>query len=103
MAKITKVEACETCKRGGGLPLGPGFSRRRFLKVAGTGLVASYFADVVSPKLLYGATAAPNGVSLRNTAKNCIFIFLAGAPSHNDTWDLKEGSWTPADFTPDTF
>src|SRR5436305_5315233 len=102
MAKITKVEACETCARGGGLPLGPGFSRRRFLKVAGTGLVASYFADVVSPRLLFGATAAPS-VALRNTAKSAIFIFLTGAPSHNDTWDFKEGAWTPADFAPDTF
>ena len=26
-----------------------GFSRRRFLQIAGTGLVASYFADVVQP------------------------------------------------------
>src|SRR6266849_305465 len=96
-----KLPECETCARGGGLPLGPGFSRRRFMKIAGTGLVASYFADVVSPRLLYGATAAPS-VALRNTAKNCIFILLAGAPSHNDTWDFKEGAWTPSDFTPDT-
>jgi hypothetical protein len=101
MAK-NKIPECETCARGGGLPLGPGFSRRRFLKVAGTGLVASYFADVVSPQLLYGATAAPS-VALKNSAKSCIFIFLTGAPSHTDTWDFKEGSWTPADFAPDTF
>jgi len=104
MAKITKLEACETCKRGAGLPLGAGFSRRRFLKIAGTGLVASYFADVVSPRLLYGATAAPKGsVSLRNTAKSAIFILLTGAPSHNDLWDFKQGSWTPSDFAPATF
>ena len=98
---MNKKRECELCA-GSGLPLGEGFSRRRFLKIAGTGLVASYFADVLSPKLLYGATAAPN-VSLRNTAKNCIFIFLSGAPSNIDTWDLKEGAWTPSDFTPDTF
>src|SRR5205823_6197947 len=71
-------------------------------QVAGTGLVASYFLDVVSPKLLYGATAAPN-VALKNSAKSCIFIFFPGAPSHVDTWDFKEGSWTPSDFAPDTF
>lgn len=93
---------CPDCARGSGMPLGEGFSRRRFLKVTGTGLVASWFADVVNPRLLLGATAAPN-VALRNTARNCIFIFLAGAPSHVDTWDLKEGTWTPADFAPDTF
>jgi len=92
---------CPECARGGGFPLkGEGFSRRRFLEVAGTGIVASYFADVFDPRLLR-AQAAP-GVLLRNTAKNCIFIFLAGAPSHVDTWDFKEGAWTPADFAPDT-
>jgi hypothetical protein len=98
---MNKERECDLC-RGDGLPMGDGFSRRRFMKIAGTGLVASYFADVVSPKLLYGAAAAPN-VSLRNTAKNCIFLFLTGAPSNTDLWDFKEGSWTPSDFAPDTF
>jgi hypothetical protein len=94
---------CPTCERGGNFPLrGDGFSRRRFLRVAGTGIVASYFADVLSPRMLLGATAAPN-VALRNTAKNCIFIFLSGAPSHTDTWDLKEGAWTPGDFAPTSY
>src|SRR5438067_2498495 len=98
---MNKERECSLCA-GSGLALGPGFSRRRFFQVAGTGLVASYFLDVVSPKLLYGATAAPN-VALKNSAKSCIFIFLPGAPSHVDTWDFKEGSWTPSDFAPDTF
>jgi hypothetical protein len=96
-----KIE-CPTCDKASGLALGPGFSRRRFLQVAGTGIVASYFADVVNPRLLYGATAAPN-VALKNTAKNCIFIFLPGAPSNIDTWDLKVGAWTPSDFNPTTY
>ena len=97
---MNKKRECDLCA-GSGIPMGDGFSRRRFMKIAGTGLVASYFADVVSPKLLFGATAAPN-VALRNTAKNCIFIFLSGAPSNTDLWDLKEGAWTPTDFAPDT-
>src|SRR3954468_22836062 len=99
MAKKSKCE----CERGGTFPLhGDGFSRRRFLKIGATGLVASYFADVLSPSLLQAATSA--GPALKNTAKNCILIFLSGAPSHVDTWDLKEGSWTPAaDFAPTTF
>ena len=78
-----------------------GFTRRGFLQVAGTGLVASYFADVASAKLLESATAV--NPTLHKTAKNCILIFLSGAPSHVDTWDLKEGAWTPADFTPGDF
>ena len=97
----SKIE-CPTCEKSSGLSLGPGFSRRRFMQVAGTGIAASYFVDVVNPRLLYGATTAPN-VALKNTAKNCIFIFLPGAPSNIDTWDLKVGGWTPSDFNPTTF
>src|SRR5262245_20416648 len=33
----------------------------------------------------------------RNTARACIFINLAGAPSHLDTFDPKEGSWNAQD------
>src|SRR5437016_8314393 len=95
---------CPDCTRASGFPLGDakGFSRRRFLKVGATGIVASYFLDVLNPHVLYGATKAPN-VYLRNTAQNAIFIFLAGAPSNIDTWDLKEGAWTPTDFAPTTY
>src|SRR5260221_11359305 len=97
----SKIE-CPTCDKASGFSLGPGFSRRRFLQVAGTGIVASYFADVMSPSLLQARTIAAN-VALKNTAKNCIFIFLPGAPSNIDTWDLKEGAWTPSDFAPATY
>ena len=94
---------CPDCSRATGFALhGEGFSRRRFLQIAGTGLVASYFADVLSPSILQARTVAPS-VALRNTAKNCIFIFLGGAPSNIDTWDLKEGAWTPSDFAPSDF
>ncbi|HEX2121992.1 MAG TPA: DUF1501 domain-containing protein [Thermoanaerobaculia bacterium] len=92
-----------TCTPGGSFPLqGEGFSRRRFLRVAGTGLVASYFADVVDPRLLL-ADATTASVPLRNSARSCIFIFLSGAPSQVDLWDLKEGSWTPSDFAPTSY
>jgi hypothetical protein len=98
---MTKKRSCD-CERGGSFPLfGEGFSRRQFLKVAGTGIVASYFVPVVSARLLQSATVV--NPSLHNTAKNCILIFLAGAPSHIDTWDLKEGPWTPTDFAPTTY
>jgi hypothetical protein len=95
---------CPSCEKASGFPIdrAQGFSRRKFMQIAGTGLVASYFADVFSPRLLQGATTASN-VSLRNTAKNCIFIFLPGAPSNIDMWDLKEGAWTPSDFAPTSY
>lgn len=78
------------------------FSRRHFMRIAGTGLVASWFGDVFDPRLLLAqtTTAAP---TLRNSAKSCIFIFLSGAPSQTDMWDLKEGAWTPSDFAPTSY
>jgi hypothetical protein len=97
----SKIE-CPDCQRASGFALGRGFSRRRFLQVGAAGIVASYFLDVLNPRLLYGATVAPN-VYLRNSATNAIFIFLAGAPSNIDTWDLKEGAWTPSDFAPTSY
>ena len=98
---MTKKTKCD-CERGGSFPLaGAGFSRRRFFKVTGTGIVASYFLPVLNARLLQSANAV--NPSLHSTARNCILIFLSGAPSHIDTWDLKEGPWTPADFAPTSF
>src|ERR1700753_3601703 len=101
---MRRKQECPTCEQGGGFPLkGGGFSRRHFLRVAGTGVVASYFADVLNPHLLYGATKRASNVALKSSAKRCIFIFLSGAPSHTDMWDLKEGAWTPGNSAPATY
>ncbi len=98
---MAKRSQCD-CERGGSFPIGGvGFSRRQFLQVAGTGIVASYFLPVVNAGLLERATSV--NPALHKTAKNAILIFLSGAPSHIDTWDLKEGAWTPLDFAPTTF
>lgn len=95
---------CPTCEQGGSFPVwGEGFSRRRFLQIGGTGLVASFFSDVFNPYLLYGATRGMAAPMLHSTAKNCILVFLAGAPSHIDTFDLKEGPWTPLTLAPTSF
>src|SRR5947207_6557794 len=92
---------CE-CEHRGSFPvLGEGFTRRHFMTLAGTSVVASFFADVASARLLANATSV--NPTLRNSAKNCILIFLAGAPSQIDTFDLKEGVWTPLDFAPTTY
>jgi hypothetical protein len=48
-------------------------------------------------------TVARAGPPSINAAKNCIFILMTGAPSHVDTFDLKEGAWTPATFNPATY
>jgi len=71
------------------------------LRSAGTGVIASFFADALAPRLLYGATGvAP---SLHRSARNVIFVFLSGGPSQTDLWDLKEGAWTPLDFAPTSY
>jgi hypothetical protein len=81
--------------------MGQIIDRRLFFKIAATG-VGGYF---LSPLDLSAqnpiVTMDPNAL-IQNTAKNAIFILMAGAPSHTDTFDLKVGPWTPADFNPTT-
>ncbi len=73
--------------------------RRIFFKIAATG-VAGYFASPV--ELFPQAGTSSHPATILNTAKNCIFVLLPGAPSQIDTWDLKVGRWTPASFSPTT-
>jgi len=67
------------------------FSRRNFL-FGSVGAVSA--ALLRTPTDAAVATAA---VTPRRTAKACIFINLAGAPSHIDTFDPKDGPWNPSD------
>ncbi|HEX6895948.1 MAG TPA: DUF1501 domain-containing protein [Bryobacteraceae bacterium] len=77
----------------------PHWTRRQFFQIAGTGLTGSYLAQ----RYARAAEVMPSGATTRNTAKNVIFILLAGAPSHVDTFDLKViNNVTPSGFTPDT-
>jgi hypothetical protein len=41
---------------------------------------------------------ASSKVKLRGSAEYCIFLFLSGGASQIDTFDFKEGRWTPPDF-----
>jgi len=74
--------------------------RRSFFKIAGAGVTGFFLAPLLKPAT---ALAKPGGAYLMGTAKNCIFILMPGAPSHTDTFDLKVGAWTPADFNPTTY
>ena len=77
----------------------PHWTRRHFFQVAGTCLTGSYLTQ----RYARAAEVMPSGVTTQNTAKNVIFILLAGAPSHVDTFDLKVlNGTTPTTFTPDT-
>ena len=78
---------------------GPGLSRRAFVELSAGGLVASWFLR--SPAAAMEGESV--GVTPRGTAKNAIFVFLPGAPSQIDTWDLKEGAWTPTELAPTDF
>lgn len=98
---MTRKLFCRTCTDGSGFPLfTSGFSRRRFFRVAGTGVVGSYFADVLAAPRRAEAATSPR---LLGTARNAVLVFLGGGPSHTDTFDLKEGTWTPKDFDSTTY
>lgn len=73
------------------LPLG----RRLFFRHLASA-VGGYFLLPGRPaETIARAAMAPIGA-----AKYCIFVLMTGAPSHIDTFDLKEGSWTPKNFNP---
>ncbi|MCB1049039.1 MAG: DUF1501 domain-containing protein [Acidobacteria bacterium] len=75
--------------------------RRSFLQIAGIGASAGLSGLRLSAKPL-GETGAAD-VTPRGSAENVILVFLTGAPSHVDTFDLKVGGWTPSDFEPTQF
>lgn len=75
----------------------PHLTRRRFLNLAGAGVTASWLASGLPATTVVKSTP----VTTQNTAQNVIFILLAGAPSHTDTFDLKMvNGTTPTTFNP---
>ncbi len=78
----------------------PYLSRRAFFQT-GAGVGGMFLAG--SP-LLAQDVIKRGGVATNGKAKNVIFILLAGAPSHVDTFDFKEGVDTPMNvMKPETF
>ncbi len=77
----------------------PHISRRTFFELVGTGVTGSYLASRA-----HAVEACESAsVTTQNKARNVIFILLAGAPSHTDTFDLKMvNGVTPASFNPAT-
>jgi hypothetical protein len=66
------------------LALGPGLSRRSFLRIGALG-GALTLADLLRLR----ATAAPSGSKPAPPNKSVIMVYLNGGPSHLDTYDLK--------------
>lgn len=77
----------------------PEINRRDFLRIGGAGLTG--YAVSQFPGTF--KTLRADDVTPLNTARMCIFVMLYGGPSHMDTFDLKVGDWTPADFDEVTY
>ncbi len=72
----------------------PTLNRRLFLRSGLASLSGFYLAPMLAPLNVRADTP----LKLRGQAEFCVFLFLRGGPSQLDTFDLKEGRWTPPDF-----
>src|SRR2546428_4830555 len=72
----------------------PTLSRRLFLRTGLASISGFYLLPMMRPFNVNAETK----VKLRGEAEYCIFIFLNGGASQLDTFDLKEGRWTPSDY-----
>lgn len=78
----------------------PHVSRREFFQLAGAGVTGSYLLGGSSA---FAQKITSSSVTTKNTAKNVIFILLAGAPSHTDLFDFKNiDGVTPPQAKPET-
>jgi len=77
----------------------PHWTRRHFFEVLGAGVTGAF----LNQRYAKAADVTTGGATTKNTAQNVIFILLAGAPSHTDTFDLKViNGVTPTSFNPAT-
>lgn len=68
-------------------------TRRDLLRVGSVAVTGYHLIPLVQPRVRAKGRSSPEG-----TAKFCIFVMLEGGQSHVDSWDFKEGPWTPPDF-----
>jgi hypothetical protein len=77
----------------------PHWTRRHFFELVGAGVTGAF----LNQRYAKAADISTAGATPKGTAKNVIFILLAGAPSHTDTFDLKViNGVTPTSFNPAT-
>ncbi len=65
-----------------------GISRKEFLQIGFSGMLGLGLTDILSARQARAA-AMENVSPLFGKAKGVILVFLTGAPSHQDIWDLK--------------
>lgn len=68
-------------------------TRRQLLRIGGLTMTGYHLLPLIETRVRAAGKATPRG-----SARFCIFVMLQGGPSHVDSWDLKEGAWTPGDF-----
>jgi hypothetical protein len=69
-------------------------TRRNFFRTGAVTVSGFWLAPMVRPINVM----AKENVTPRNEAECCIFLFLNGGASQLDSFDIKEGGWTPPDF-----
>src|SRR5678815_3848914 len=75
----------------------PHWTRRGFFELMGAGVTGSFLPQ----RYARAADVATAGSAVKGTAKNVIFVLMAGAPSHTDTFDFKfVNGVTPSTFNP---
>ena len=72
----------------------PQLARREFFRVGSVGVAGYSLLPMIQP----ANVQAKEIVKPRGQAEVCILLFLGGGPSQVDTFDVKEGPWTPEDF-----
>jgi hypothetical protein len=79
----------------------PHWTRRNFFQLMGAGVTASFLAKEADAQA--AGTCTSQNMTTINKATNVIFILMAGAPSHVDTFDFKmTPGVTPASAAPQT-
>ena len=69
-------------------------TRREAFRVGASLVSAYWFLPLLEPTNI----RAQSKVNPRGSARFVIFVMLEGGQSHVDSWDLKEGKWTPQNF-----
>ena len=69
-----------------------------FFRHAGAAVGGYFFLPTRPGETVARAAASPIG-----KAKNVVFVMMTGAPSHTDTFDFKEGKWTPPFMEPTSY
>lgn len=72
----------------------PPLTRREIIRVGGISVIGAFVSSIFRPfNVRAEAKVQPLG-----TAKKVIFIMLDGGVSQLDSFDAKEGKWTPKEF-----